>query len=80
MISEAPPQRRYRTGDRVRLVDAATSEVGTVTRTGAVLDDDGSRTEHVEVLWPVGSIDATRGFEDRQRRWHSPSDLEQVAA
>lgn len=80
MISEAPPQRRYRSGDRVRLVDTATSEVGTVTRTGAVLNEDGSRTEHVEVLWPIGATPSTRGFDGRRRRWHSPSDLEQVAA
>lgn len=73
------PDRRFTTGDRVRLRDALTSEVGTVVATGAILDSEGTgRIETVSVLWPVGSEPRTRGFEGRPRRWHEASDLELV--
>lgn len=75
MISE----RRFTTGDRVRLRAAATNEVGTVVASGAILDSDGAgRIETVQVLWPVGSEPRTRGFEGRPRRWHEADDLEVV--
>jgi hypothetical protein len=78
ILSPSSTERRYRKGDRVRLVDAKTSEVGEVLAVVDMLDDEGGRFETCGVLWPIGSEPRTRGFDDRLTRWHPASDLVQV--
>ncbi len=65
----------YSKGDRVQLSNAKTTEVGTVVGFGATLNPDGSRRRTLEVLWPVGSEEGTRGFEGRLRRWHELDEI-----
>ena len=68
--------RHFQVGDRVRVVDPTTSEVGTVVALGAVLGSDFERVECVRVLWPVGSEPRTQGWDGRLHRWHEADGIE----